>query len=43
MKLGEFLSKDNIAMLFLQNAYVALVSDCKDTKKTRHSIIQNDH
>ncbi len=31
MKLGEFLSKDNIAMLFLLTAF-ALESKCKDTK-----------
>ena len=32
MKLGEFLSKDCIAMLFLLTAF-ALESKCKDTKK----------
>ena len=32
MKLGEFLSKDSIAMLFLQTAYISLVSGCKITQ-----------
>ena len=36
MNFGEFQIKDNIAMLFLQNAYISLISGCKDTNNIRY-------